>query len=125
MMRNGTGMRTRPGAAAAEPLPAAAADMQRRVQEAADFLKRLANPDRLAVVCALVEGERSVGALERLLDIRQPRLSQQLAELRRAGLIDGRKQGKAVTYRLSDPRAQALVATLHGLFCADDDATME
>ena len=60
-----------------------------RVDEATAFLKKLANRDRLLVVCALVEGERSVRELEGLLDIRQPGLSQQLAELRSAGMIEG------------------------------------
>jgi len=102
-----------------EMLERPVAAMQERVAEAADFLKRLSNPDRLAIVCALVEGPASVGALEARLEIRQPRLSQQLADLRRAGLVAGRKDGKTVTYRLADPRARAVVETLHRLFCQD------
>lgn len=88
-----------------------------KVDEATDFLKKLANPDRLLVACALVEGERSVGALEDGLGIRQPGLSQQLAELRAAGLVAGRKQGKQVFYRLADPRVEAFVHIMHDLFC--------
>lgn len=93
------------------------AGMQEKIAEASTFLKKLANPDRLMVACALVEGERSVRALEDALGIRQPGLSQQLAALRDAGLIVGRKQGKQVFYRLADPRVERFIQTMHALFC--------
>lgn len=96
---------------------APAVDMKEKVGEASAFLKKLSNPDRLLVACALVEGERSVRELEDALGIRQPGLSQQLAELREAGLIAGRKEGKQVFYRLADPRVEAFIATMHALFC--------
>jgi DNA-binding transcriptional ArsR family regulator len=95
------------------------AEMQARVGEASDFLKKLCNPQRLMLVCSLVEGERSVRELEDLLGIRQPALSQQLAELREAGLIAGRKEGRIVHYRLADPRVTRFVTTMHELFCED------
>lgn len=94
------------------------ADMKARVGEASAFLKTLSNPDRLMVACALVQGERSVRELEDLLGIRQPGLSQQIAGLREAGLIVGRKEGKQVFYRLADPRVETFIATMHALFCA-------
>lgn len=99
------------------PLSTQTALMKQKVDEASTFLKKLANPDRLLVACALVDGERAVRELEDTLGIRQPGLSQQIAELREAGLIVGRKEGKQVFYRLADPRVETLVATMHGLFC--------
>lgn len=105
-----------------DTLPPAAADMKAKIDEASLFLKKLANPDRLMVACALVDGERSVRELEDLLGIRQPGLSQQLAELREAGLIVGRKDGKAVFYRLADPRIEIFIATMHRLFCESEFA---
>ncbi len=96
------------------------AAMLRAAAEASDFLKRLSHPSRLAIVCALVEGERSVRELEDSLGLRQPALSQQLAELREAGMIEGRKESKSVYYRLADGRAATLVACLHQLFCPTD-----
>lgn len=92
-------------------------DMKEKVSEASTFLKKLSNPDRLLVACALAEGERSVRQLEDMLGIRQPGLSQQLAELREAGLIAGRKEGKQVFYRLADPRVETFITTMHALFC--------
>lgn len=94
--------------------------MHDNAAEATRFLKLLANQDRLMVVCALVAGEKSVRALEDALGIRQPGLSQQLAGLREAGLIQGRKEGKHIFYHLSDPRAAELVATMYRLFCAPE-----
>ncbi|MCW5720128.1 MAG: winged helix-turn-helix transcriptional regulator [Devosia sp.] len=94
-----------------------ARELQDKVVEATAFLKKLSNPDRLLVACALVEGERSVRELEDGLGIRQPGLSQQLAELREAGLIVGRKDGKQVYYRLADPRIESFIHTMHQLFC--------
>lgn len=99
------------------PLSDEAHALRGKVGEATAFLKKLSNPDRLLVVCALVEGERSVRELEDALGIRQPGLSQQLAELREAGLVEGRKDGKQVFYRLADPRIESFIHTLHGLFC--------
>lgn len=91
-----------------------------RAGEASEFLKKLANPNRLMIACALVEGERSVRELEEGLGIRQPGLSQQLAELRDAGLIVGRKESKSVYYRLADERVSAIVALLYRMFCESD-----
>jgi len=99
------------------PLSDEARELKARVDDATAFLKRLANADRLLVACALVEGERSVRQLEDALGIRQPGLSQQLAGLRQAGLIAGRREGKQVFYRLADPRVETLVRTVHRLFC--------
>lgn len=92
--------------------------LRERADEATRFLKLLANQDRLMVVCALVDGEKSVRELEDALGIRQPGLSQQLAGLREAGLIQGRKEGKHIFYHLSDLRAAEVVGTMYRLFCA-------
>ena len=54
-----------------------AAEMLENVDEASDFLKKLSNPNRLMIVCSLVDRERSVRELENALGIRQPGLSQQ------------------------------------------------
>ncbi|GLK74550.1 helix-turn-helix transcriptional regulator [Ancylobacter dichloromethanicus] len=106
-----------------ETLAPDAADMKAKVGEASAFLKTLSNPDRLLVACALAHGERPVRELEDLLGIRQPGLSQQLAGLREAGLIVGRKEGKQVFYRLADPRVETFITTMHALFCAPDAPT--
>ena len=89
-----------------------------QVIAAADLLKLMANPNRLAILCRLAEGEVSVGEMEESLGIRQPTLSQQLGELRKTGLIRDRRAAKSVFYSLSDQRARALVERLQELFCS-------
>lgn len=93
------------------------AEMVDHAREAAEFLKKLAHPSRLMIVCALVDGERSVRDLEDTLGIRQPGLSQQIAELREAGFISGRKESKNMFYRLADGRITELISLLHQMFC--------
>ena len=93
------------------------------VGEASDLVKMLANPNRLAIVCFLMEHESAVAELEHELGIRQPTLSQQLGELRDAGLIEARRDGKAVIYRVDDDRARRLVLVLRELFSGLDDVT--
>lgn len=101
-----------------EPLSCEAADLKANVEEASGFLKKLSNPDRLLVCCALLEAERSVRDLEDLLGIRQPGLSQQIAELREAGFIVGRKEAKHMFYRLEDGRVAEFISMMHSMFCA-------
>jgi len=95
----------------------------RSVVEASELLKLVANANRLAIVCYLMETEASVSALEYELGIQQPTLSQQLAELRDAGIIEGTREGKAVIYRVIDPRIIQLVLTLRSLYKDLSDVT--
>lgn len=65
-------------------------------------LKVLADPTRLAVVEALIDGPKHVGVLRKLLGVEQSLLSHHLQTLREAGLVTGDRDGKAVLYRLAD-----------------------
>jgi DNA-binding transcriptional ArsR family regulator len=85
--------------------------------EAAEFLKKFAQTSRLMIVCALVDRERSVRDLEDTLGIRQPGLSQQIAELREAGLIVARKESKNMFYRLADGRVTEFIGLMYRMFC--------
>ena len=74
------------------------------------------------ILCHLAEGERSVTELERLLEARQSAVSQQLARLRLEGLVDNRREGKTIYYRLADGRVERVITLLHDLFCAERKA---
>lgn len=87
-------------------------------ERAASLLKSLANPDRLLLLCQLVEGERSVTELEALTGIRQPTLSQQFGVLRNEELVATRRDGKWVYYRIASEDALAILGTLHQIYCA-------
>lgn len=86
------------------------------IGEASDFMKSMSNPVRLSILCVLMEGARTVGELEKILDVHQPTLSQQIGELREAGIIAGERVAKAVVYRLADPRAGQVIGHLRLLF---------
>lgn len=98
-----------------------AALMTERAGQASNLLKALAHEGRMMILCHLIEGEKSVGELEVLLDQRQAAVSQQLARLRSEGLVRCRRDGKARLYAVADPRASAIVALVHELFCPDGD----
>ena len=78
----------------------------------ADLLKALAHPVRLAILGALIDGERSVGAIEEVSGIGQPGLSQQLAVLRNAELVQTRREAKQIFYRINHARVADLSAML-------------
>lgn len=92
-------------------------------EAAADFLKGLANPNRLMIVARLSHGEAAVGDLETELGIRQPTLSQQLAGLREAGLVEARRDAKQVFYRLSDEKAGRIAGVLSEIYGLRTDAS--
>ncbi len=93
------------------------ADMMSRAEEAATFLKALSHEGRLMIMCHLSSGEKSVTELEQLLSSRQAAVSQQLARLRLEGLVNARRDGKAIYYSLSEPRAERLIGLLYDMFC--------
>ncbi|QND61133.1 sulfite-sensing transcriptional repressor BigR [Mesorhizobium huakuii] len=95
------------------------AAMESRAGEVAALLKILAHPMRLMLVCTLVEGEYSVSRLEEMLGIHQPSLSQQLTVLRDANIVETRRDGKQIFYRLTAEKAAQLVAALYTIFCSD------
>lgn len=85
---------------------------------AADFLRALAHPARLQILCRLHEGETSVSTFETELGLKQPNLSQQLGQLREAGLVATRREAKSVFYRLADDKVRAILAALRSAFSA-------
>lgn len=73
-------------------------------QVKADFFKTLGHPARIRVLEVLRDGERSVSELIPEVGIESSHLSQQLAVLRRANLVQTRKEGASVLYSVADPR---------------------
>lgn len=98
------------------------AQMRGRVGEAERFLKSFSNEHRLLILYSLAEGEKSVGELERLLEMRQPHLSQHLTRLRADGLVKTRRVSRTVYYRLGSEPAERVIGLLYKLFCGRDAA---
>ncbi len=80
--------------------------------ELIEALKALAHPLRLRILTALTAGERNVGEIEQVTGIGQPGLSQQLGVLRKAGLVDTRKEAKLVFYCIADGQIGAVTGAL-------------
>lgn len=93
-----------------------------KIRTASAFMKTLANENRLTVLCHLAQGEKTVTELERLLGIRQPNLSQQLARLRTEGLVKTRRDAKSIYYSLDSDEVVMVVQLLYRLFCVGDDS---
>lgn len=93
-------------------------DLKASASEACDLMKSLANPHRLMIVCALVDGEKSVGALAQTLGVRETLASQHIGLLRRDGVISARREGQTIYYALHSAHARAVVETLSNLYCA-------
>lgn len=99
------------------PIALSIPDMQRNAGQAEKLLKLLANSHRLMILCHLLEGELTVGELERRVGLSQSALSQHLARLRQEGILAVRREGTSAFYRVHNPDALALLETLHRLYC--------
>ena len=93
------------------------ATMRDAANNACALMRVMSNPDRLMLLCQLAQGERRVGELEELLDIQQPTLSQQLAVLREEALVETRREGKQIYYRVTSQAALAVIHILYQQFC--------
>ena len=85
--------------------------------EAARLLKALSHEARLMVLCQLVDGEHSAGALQEMSGLSQSALSQHLARLREEDLVETRREAQTIYYRLADPNAARLLETLVAIYC--------
>jgi DNA-binding transcriptional ArsR family regulator len=89
-----------------------------KAAEAASLLRALGSEHRLMILCRLqAQGETSVGELADAVGLSQPGVSQHLARLRADGLVAARRSGTTIRYRISDPRASAVVGLLRDLLC--------
>lgn len=92
-------------------------EMQSKASEAAGILKIMSHPERLMVLCQLVQGELGAGQLQESSALSQSAFSQHLTLLRKHQLVKSRKESQQVYYSLADPRIEEIVKTLHRIFC--------
>jgi DNA-binding transcriptional ArsR family regulator len=85
--------------------------------KAAELMRSLSHPQRLLVLCALGGEEKSVAELREALGIDQVPMSQQLMRLRADGLVESRREGTTVYYRITRPEVLTVVEALHAAFC--------
>ncbi|MCI5704756.1 ArsR/SmtB family transcription factor [Candidatus Pseudoscillospira sp. SGI.172] len=92
--------------------------MEENAKTVAQLLKLLANEHRLLILCALAEGERTVGEIHAFLPgITGSALSQHLSQLKLGGILEAEKRGMHVFYRIDDPRVVSLLGVLKEYYC--------
>ena len=91
--------------------------MRKNADKAADLLKKLANKNRLLILCSLAEGEASVSELNERVSLSQSALSQHLALLREDELVKTRREAQTIYYSLTDSKALPVIQVLHDVYC--------
>jgi|JI10StandDraft_1071094.scaffolds.fasta_scaffold220159_2 DNA-binding transcriptional ArsR family regulator len=90
------------------------------MKEALKMLKIMGHPLRLSILCRLIEnGEMNAGDIVAAEQEKasQSQISQYLNALRKQGLIESRRDGHFLYYRISDKRVKEIMKTLHKLYC--------
>ena len=104
-----------------KPAMPPASEMQGHATDAAGLMKALGNESRLMILCMLAEGERSVSDLNSTIPLSQSALSQQLARLRRQGLVKTRRESQTIFYSLANGPADRVIHLLHDIYCGAGD----
>ncbi|MGB9803978.1 ArsR/SmtB family transcription factor [Desulfofundulus sp.] len=90
----------------------------------ADILKALAHPTRVNILECLRQGERCVCELIEELDIEQSNVSQHLSVLKKLDIVDSRKEGLRVNYRVKYPEVFQILDLLDGILVSQVNDTM-
>ena len=96
--------------------------LNQAAHDACELLSAIASERRMVLLCNLLGGERSVNDLCEEVGLSQATVSQQLAKLRALRLVETRRDGKQVYYRLSSIEVERILVTLYGIYC--DPKTM-
>ncbi len=91
--------------------------LKRQSEEVSALLKQLSHPQRLLILCSMADGEKSVRELEEDCEASQSAVSQFLKVMRLEGLIESRREGKQVFYKIVDKRVLDLIRSFHQIFC--------
>ena len=92
-------------------------ELQNHDRQAADMLKQLGNENRLMILCSLINGELSVGELHKMTQLSQSALSQHLASLRNAQLVQTRREAQSIFYSLRGDDAVKIIRVLKSIYC--------
>lgn len=92
--------------------------MAANAEAAARLLSTLSHPKRLMALCHLLDGEMPVGRLAEKIGLAPATLSQHLARLRDLRLVETRREGQTILYRLASPELRAILETLYAVYCA-------
>lgn len=88
-----------------------------QAHETAEHLKLIANPLRLTLLCALAESSKNVTELIEITGASQTLVSNHLAVLRKANIIDFNRDHRTLNYYLKDKRMKVVLETLRNVYC--------
>ena len=88
-----------------------------QVETATETLKSVAHPIRMKILCYLMEGEKNVGEIEKRFGSTISNISQHLTVLRKANIINRRKEANFMFYSLRNDSIHKLMETLKNNFC--------
>jgi len=94
-------------------------DLENAAGKISGLMKLLSSPNRLMILCQLVESERSVGELCQIVNMKPPAMSQQLSILRREGMLSSRREGQTIYYSINDENVLKLMTFLYETYCRD------
>lgn len=97
-------------------------DFLSKARAASGLLKALSHETRLLMLCMLCQGEKTVTEIEQFLGIQQAVVSQQLARLRSEKVVQTRREGRQIYYRITDPQLAELISVLCRMYCGPTPA---
>ena len=90
--------------------------LEKNAEKAAKLLKHMGHPSRLMVLCTLMKGEAPVRMLNQVIPLSQSALSQHLAGLRQSGLVETRREGQVIYYRLKSRAVTGIIEVLYRFY---------
>jgi DNA-binding transcriptional ArsR family regulator len=92
-------------------------EIKNRSEEVASLLRQISHPQRLLILCTIGQGEKTVGEIEEACGASQSAVSQFLKSMKLSGLLDSRREGKFIYYKIEDPKILELIKSLYKIFC--------
>ena len=91
----------------------------------AQIMKALAHPSRLMIIDALAEGEKCVCELQEIVGSSMPTVSRHLTQMKNAGVVEGRRAGNQIYYRLLVPCVMRVFPCIDEVIRADAERMAE
>ncbi len=95
-------------------------EMEYNAEKAAELMTMMSNPNRLLILCQLLDGEKCVMELADAVGLSQSALSQHLAKLRGGKLVATRRDAQTINYSLASDEVAAVMMVLYNIYCSTD-----
>lgn len=92
-------------------------DFDKKCNEVAHLLKLVAHPNKLLILCCLIDGDKTVGELEDFCGASQSSVSQYLAKMKSEGIVSSNREGQAIRYSLTHKEVKKLLEKMKDVFC--------